>query len=54
VGCVETVTKVSGNRVLIYYPTEKKTNKQYKDMLWAYDGEHMIKGLMKFAADLVP
>ena len=51
---METVTKVSGNRVLIYYPTEKKTNKQYKDMLWAYDGEHMIKGLMKFAADLVP
>ena len=23
-------------------------------MLWAYDGDHMIKGLMKFAADLVP
>ena len=23
-------------------------------MLWAYDGEHMIKGLIKFGADLVP
>jgi hypothetical protein len=40
--------------VLIYYPTNKKDNKKYKDMLWAYDGDHMVKGLMKFAADLVP
>lgn len=23
-------------------------------MLWAYDGEHMVKGLMKFAADIPP
>ena len=55
VGCKETITKVSGNRLLIYYPVDKKTNRQqYKDMLWAYDGEHMIKGLMKFGADIVP
>ena len=54
VGCVETVTKVTGNRVLIYYPTPKNTDKKYRDMLWAYDGDHMVKGLMKFAADLVP
>ena len=54
VGCVETQTKVLGNRLLIYYPTEKKTTKLYKDMLWAYDGANMVKGLMKFAADLVP
>lgn len=23
-------------------------------MLWAYDGEHMVKGLMKFAAEIPP
>eukprot|EP00347_Sterkiella_histriomuscorum_P003348 403364636 len=55
VGCKETQTKVSGNRVLIYYPVDKKLNRQnFKDMLWAYDGENMIKGLMKFGADIVP
>lgn len=53
-GCVETITKTGGNRVLIYYPTDKKDPKPYKDMAWAYDGQDMVKGLMKFAADLVP
>lgn len=52
--CVESVTKASGNRLFIYYPTDKKTDKQYNDMKWAYDGDHMIKGLMRFAADILP
>jgi hypothetical protein len=52
VGLKETQTKVGGNRILIYYPTDSKAD--FKDMLWAYDGEHILKGLKKFSADLMP
>ena len=51
---MESKTKVSGNRLFIYYPTQKRTEKLYSDMKWAYDGEHTIKGLMRFAADILP
>jgi Platelet-activating factor acetylhydrolase, isoform II len=44
----------SGNRVMMYYPTDKKDLKSYKDSNWAYDGDHTIKGLMKFGADILP
>jgi len=54
VGCKETSMKVGGNRILIYYPTEVSSSVSYKDMLWAYDGEHILKGLKKFTADLMP
>lgn len=39
---------------MIYYPTEAKEGSNYKDMMWAYDGEHIIKGLKKFAAGIMP
>ena len=54
VGCVEEVTKVGQNRVLIYYPTDKEDQRRYLDLKWASDGEHTLKGLMKFALDIVP
>ena len=53
-GCVEAESKATGNRLLIYYPTPKRADKAYPDMRWAYDGEHTVKGLMKFGADMVP
>ena len=54
VGCIMTSMKVGGNRVMIYYPTPKNSKGQYNDYKWAYDGEHTIKGLMKFGADILP
>ena len=49
-----TEIKGAGNRVTIYYPTPKEDKGQYKDYRWAHDGEHTIKGLMKFGADILP
>ena len=46
-------TKV-GNRLLIYYPTAKNQTQKYPDYLWAMDGDHMLKGLKKFAAGIIP
>ena len=54
VGCVEAQTKICQNRLLIYYPTDKRTKERYRDYKWAMDGEDMLKGLVKFAADIVP
>jgi platelet-activating factor acetylhydrolase len=54
VGCIETITKMGQNRVLIYYPTKKDSSERYPDYKWAMDGDHILKGLVKFAADLVP
>lgn len=54
VGCHETQLKIGGNRLLIYYPTDPSSSASYRDMLWAYDGEHILKGLKKFSADLMP
>ena len=46
--------KVGGNRVTLYYPTRKDDRESYSDYKWAHDGEHTIKGLMKFGADILP
>jgi len=54
VGCKETSLKVGGNRVLVYYPTEASDSSMFKDMLWAYDGDHILKGLKKFSAGIMP
>jgi hypothetical protein len=55
VGCVQTSLKGgSQNRVMIYYPTPKDYRGAYQDYKWAHDGEHTIKGLMKFGADILP
>jgi hypothetical protein len=43
----------SSNRVMIYYPTPKDGG-PYNDYKWAHDGEHTLKGLMKFGADILP
>ena len=39
---------------MIYYPTSKSDNGTYRDYKWAHDGEHTLKGLMKFGADILP
>jgi hypothetical protein len=39
---------------MIYYPVSKDDNKPCGDYKWAHDGEHTIKGLMKFGADILP
>lgn len=55
VGCLMTAIKGgSANRVMIYYPTSKDDNAHYSDYKWAYDGDHTLKGLMKFGADILP
>lgn len=46
--------KIGGNRVMIYYPTSKNDKGTYRDYKWAHDGEHTLKGLMKFGADILP
>lgn len=54
VGCVIAQMKGAPNRVSIYYPTPKNDGGRYSDYKWAHDGEHTIKGLMKFGADILP
>jgi hypothetical protein len=54
VGCVDTLTKMGNNKVLIYYPTEKAATARYADYRWAMDGDVIMKGLSKFSADIVP
>lgn len=54
VGCIQTETKIGANRILIYYPTEKYTKEIYSDLKWAIDGEHMLNGFIKFAANIIP
>jgi hypothetical protein len=53
-GCTETQTKIGANRVLIYYPVDKNSKEVYPDFKWAMDGDHMLKGLKRFAADIIP
>lgn len=38
----------------MYYPTKKSDDNKYFDMKWASDGENTLKGLMKFALDILP
>jgi hypothetical protein len=55
VGCVMTSMKgASGNRVTLYYPINKDDKTSCADLKWAHDGEHTIKGLMKFGGDILP
>ena len=55
VGCVTATMKgAAGNRVIVYYPCGKDDKTKCADYKWAMDGEHTIKGLMKFGADILP
>ena len=54
VGAQVTNTKTGNNKVLIYYPTDKNDRKVYPDLRWAMDGDHILKGLQKFSAGLIP
>lgn len=55
VGCTTVQMKAGGqNRVTIYYPASKDDKNTYPDERWAQDGDHTIRGLMKFGADILP